>query len=174
MSDTANPYQSPETAPVPVTPLVAQGTLTENMLIYLKGASPWLRFLGILGFVFAGLTVILGLSFFANAHEMETALNGIPGFEMAASFAGAIFGGAMAVSWLGSGALLFFPALFMFKCGTKIRSYLRTGTEQDLEQALKNNKSLWKFIGIYCIVLLAIIPVLIVVMIIAVVFSAFT
>jgi hypothetical protein len=36
---------------------------------------------------------------------------------------------------------------------------MRTGAEQDLELAFKNNKSLWKFIGILAIIQLAIIPV---------------
>ena len=40
--------------------------LTDKMLYYLKGAAPWLRFVGIAGFVFLGLTLISLLVLMAN------------------------------------------------------------------------------------------------------------
>jgi hypothetical protein len=45
----------------------------------------------------------------------------------------------------------------MYSFGSRIRQYAASGAAEDLEQALKNNKSLWKFSGILCIVYLAII-----------------
>jgi hypothetical protein len=63
---------------------------------------------------------------------------------------------------VGGGVLEFFPSLFIYRCGDKIRGYLRSGTDQDLELALKNNKSYWKFLGIVCIVSLAFIPLMII------------
>jgi hypothetical protein len=173
MSDVANPYQSPETAAVPVTPFVAQGTLTENMLIYLKGASPWLSFIGILGFISAGLTAVWGIVSFVFVPLMRQFWGEISGFEMAGAF-GVFFGVAIAVFCIGAGVLMFFPSLFIYRFGERIRSYLRTGLDQELEQAFRNNKSFWKFVGIICIIFLAFIPVMIIAGIIAVVVSAFT
>ena len=162
MSDVINPYQSPETAAVAVKPLVAQGPLTENMLIYLKRASPWLRFLGIVGFIGAGLTTLSGFSFAAFIPAINQVWDEIPGFGSFSTVMGAIFGGGMAVFSIGGGVLMFFPSLFMYRFGDKIRSYLRTGMDQDLEMALKNNHSLWKFTGIICIISLAFIPLLVI------------
>jgi len=166
MSLALNPYQSPETAAVPVSPLIAQGALTDNMLIYLKGASPWLRFVGVMGFLSAGLTVLWGLVsliFIPLTREIWDELPGITGM---------LLGGTMTMIFIGLGVLIFFPSLFIYRFGEKIRRYLRTGTDQDLEQAFRNNKSLWKFVGILCIINLAFLPLMIIGNIIAVFASA--
>jgi len=173
MSDSVNPFESPQTAVIPEKPLVAQGTITETMLIYLKGASPWLRFIGILGFIGAGITVLYGIAFFAFVPIVGRVWGEIPGFKQFSAFMGAAFGGTMAVFLMGVAVLVFFPSLFIYRFGDKIRSYLRTGTEQELELALKNNKSFWKFIGILHIIELAFIPLLIIGGIIAAVMVAF-
>ena len=68
----------------------------------------------------------------------------------------------MMVFCLGGAVLIFIPSLFIYRFGERIRSFLRTGIEQELELAFKNNKSLWKFLGIYCIIALASIPVMII------------
>ena len=163
MSDVVNPYQSPETAAVPVTPLIAQGVLTETMLIYLKGASPWLRFVAVIGFISAGLTALSGGFFFAIIPMATQSWEQVPGFESFGDGALAVgFGLGMLVLFMGGAAAMFIPSLFMYRFGEKIRSYLRSGTDQDLELAFKNNKSLWKFIGIVCIIYLSFIPLMII------------
>ena len=170
MSDAVNPYQSPETSAVSEKPLVSQGNITETMLIYLKEASPWLRFIGILGFIGCGMTAIWGVFLIILVPIAGLALESMPGFEAFGAFSGAMglaFGGLFGVIIIGSSLLIFFPSLFVYRFGDKIRTYLRSGTDQDLELALKNNKSLWKFYGIICIVYLAFVPVMIIISIIA-------
>ena len=173
MSDAENPYRSPEVTAFVGKPLAAQGALTETMLIYLKEASPWLRFIGIVGFIGAGVAALGGLSSLAIVPAMEQVWeqvgDEVPGFEAFGDVFGSIFGGTMAVFSIGGAVFMFFPALFIYRFGEKIRSYLRTGMEQDLEQAFRNNKSFWKFVGIVCIIYLAIIPLMLVFSIIAVV-----
>jgi hypothetical protein len=174
MSDISNTYQSPETYVNPVKPLIAQGTLTETMLMYLKQASPWLRFIGVLGFIQCGFMALSALSFFIITpfRAVWSELGQVPGFEAFVSGLGGIFGGFFGVYFLGGTVFLFFPSYFIYNFGSKIRTYLRTGTEQDLEGALKNNKSLWKFYGILAIIGLALIPVIFIIAIIAVVVTA--
>ena len=173
MSDTVNPYQSPETAVEPVKVQAAQGALTETMLLSLKGASPWLRFIGVLGFIGSGLTVLSGLSFSAFIPLVGQVWDELPqAYQPFSDFLGAVLGGSMAVVCIGAGLLMFFPSLFAFRFGSKILDYLRSGADLDLEQAFKNNKSLWKFLGILCIVQLALIPLIIIGSIIAVVVLA--
>ena len=172
MSDAVNPYQSPEAAAVPMKPLVAQGSLTETMLIYLKGASPWLRFVGILGFVASGLTALGSIIFLILIPLMGQVWEEVPGFEAFGAAFSAFFSVSMMVLCLAGGVLMFFPAFFTYRFGDKIRSYLRTGTDQDLELAFKNNRSLWKFNGIICIIYLAFVPLMIIVGIIIAVVAA--
>ncbi|MCL2382297.1 MAG: hypothetical protein FWC64_12060 [Treponema sp.] len=162
-----NPYQSPEAAVAPVESPAVQGGLTESMLIYLKGASPWLRFIGIVGFVYAGLIALTGIAYIPFFPMVGHVVAEIPGFEWAA-----VLGAGMILLTTGWAALVFIPSLFLYRFGEKIRSYLRTGVDQYLEQAFRNNKSFWKFAGVICIITVAFVPVVLILSIIAVVVSA--
>ena len=145
--DAENPYESPQAEISEIKPLASQGILTEAMLLHLKGASPWLRFVGIAGFIMCALYVVIGL-------VMAIGINSLP-----ALYGGAAMLPAMSavffVFYLGFAALMFFPTLFIFRFGKKIKNYLHTGNETELELAFKNNKSLWVFTGVLAIISLA-------------------
>lgn len=150
MSDNSeNPYESPQAEISSVKPLTTQGVLTETMLFYLKGASPWLRFVGIAGFIMLGLYAIIGLTMIIGVQSFGAAIPGWPG----------VMGAGFGVVYLGAIALMFFPVFFIFQFGRKIKSYVHTGNEEDLEQAFKNNKSFWKFTGILSIISLGLVVI---------------
>jgi hypothetical protein len=155
MSDTVNPWQSPAAA-VKAEENAAQGVLTAGMIRCLKEASPWLRFIGILGYIGAVSFIVIGIILVITMFAAGTVQTGIPG--VLSSFMGLIY--------LVSGALAFFPARFTHRFGAKIRNYLLSGAEKDLEEAFRNNRSLWKFAGIVAIVYLSLIPVGIIVAVI--------
>jgi len=153
MSDFENQYNSPETVAVPEQKQ-ASGNLTETMLSHLRSASPWLRFMGILGFIGSGFIILTGLLF--------AVFSGTLVYD--------IFGAAAdAPVWLASlvyftaGAVAFFPAFFTFKFGLYIRKFQYSNTDDDLEQAFRNNKLLWKFNGILAIISLSLVPVILIV-----------
>ena len=158
MSDLENPYNSPETPIVPEK-IQSAGNLTEIMLRYLREASPWLRFVGILGFIASGVIAVFGIVTIIFSNLL---IGGI-----LSEF------GASSPLWLasllyiGMGAIYFIPSFFTYNFGTKIKRYQYSSLDDDLEQALKNNKSLWKFTGILYIVLLALLPFMIIIGIIA-------
>jgi hypothetical protein len=77
----------------------------------------------------------------------------------------------MGVLYFLLGLLSFFPAKFSYGFGSKIHHYALSNSEKDLEEAFKNNRSLWKFFGILAIVYLAIIPLALIGGIVAAVFS---
>ena len=159
MSENLNPYQAPRAdlnAPKPVIP---GSGLTETMVKYLKETAPWLRFLGILSFIGCGFMLLAGVGFMI-AMPFLAGLNNL--------YSG-LMGSSMGVIYIILGIIMFVPARFTYNFGAKIRSYLQSNNEQDLEMAFKNNKSLWKFNGILCIIYLAIIPVGIIVAIISVI-----
>jgi hypothetical protein len=159
MSDMENPYQSPETPIVPETSQSTGASLTETMLRYLTEASPWLRFIGVLGYIFCGLILLMGILGTAGASAITAATLGA---EAASSIPTWLF----LLIYLPIAVLFFFPAHFTFNFGQKIRNYKFSNSTEDLETAFKNNKSLWKFYGIICIIYLAFIPVSILIMII--------
>jgi MFS family permease len=172
MSDIDNPFQSPDANTEIVKPLVSQGALTDTMMKYLSDASPWLRFMGIMGFIGSGFMVLGGLVSIVIMPFIVSAL------EEASSFLSGFIGAlslmiVYALYMIGVGALIFFPALFTYRFGAKIRSYVLTNSEGELEQAFRNNRSLWKFNGILTIIGIAIIPVSIIIgIVVAVAFMA--
>jgi len=158
MSDTNNPYQSVNVNIEDKTPVPAgDAILTASMLSHLSRAQPWLRFLGVMGYIGVGFIALAGvIMMFAS--------------PLLSRFGDTGLSGGMAV---GMGALYlvlavtaFFPAKFTFKFGNKIRAYRQGGRPEDLEEAFSNNRSLWKFSGILMIIYLAVIPVVLIVSII--------
>jgi uncharacterized membrane protein SirB2 len=153
MSDTVNPWQSPNTE-VAAEAGALRGNLTPTMLRYLKEASPWLRFLGILGYIGAVLLVIAGIILMVTVPAGFSTIN--------AGIFGGILGTFMGVFYLAMGLVAFFPARFTHNFGAKIRDYLLSNGEKDLEEAFRYNRALWKFSGILAIVYLALIPLMII------------
>jgi sterol desaturase/sphingolipid hydroxylase (fatty acid hydroxylase superfamily) len=138
-----NPYESPQTEADAINPLSGR-VLTENMLFYLRGAAPWLRFVGIAGFIFIGLLVIGVLVLMAGAGSLAETL-GIPSGTSTLLF----------IIYLPSLAIGFVYFLFIYKFGNKIQAYLRSGDNNELENAFKNNKSLWTLTGVMFIISMA-------------------
>ena len=165
MSDVENPWQTPQSDSVPEK--VTQGALTGTMLRYLKEASPWLRFIGILGFIGCGFLALGGIIMLFAAGAITSvwseAWGDIAELGAYSGVLSTVFGATMTVYFLFFAVLFFFPSLFIYNFGSKIRGYMQSASDEDLEAALKNNKSLWKFLGILAIIQLAFIPVVIIV-----------
>ncbi len=120
--------------------------LTKKMKDYLTETAKWGKFLAVVGFIGIGFIVLGAFS---------------AGFiiERFGSVAGNDFGGfnpgfAFVFIYLLLALLWFFPVFYMFKFSTGI---LRTIPAMDItgiENALSNLKSLFKFYGIFTIVIL--------------------
>jgi hypothetical protein len=134
------------------------------MVRYLKGAAPWLVFLGVLGYIGAAVLGLVGLILLGTAVVGNTIFG--------SGFMGTIASALGGPIYLVMGGLLFFPARFTHGFGARIRRYAASGAERDLEEALRNNRSLWKFSGILAIVYLAFIPLGIIAAVIAALSSA--
>jgi hypothetical protein len=132
--------------------------LTDAMIRSLKDASPWLRFLGILTFIGCGFLGLTGLIVAVVSLFVGDIIEEI----------GGIGGALLGLFYIAMGVLLIFPGRFTYNFGARIRNFLLSKSGDELALALKNNSSLWKFYGILSIVYLALIPVAIVVIVIAV------
>jgi hypothetical protein len=133
------------------------------MLRYLKETSPWLRFIGILSFIGCGFIFFGGII----AAIVLFAVSSLA--DEFGEFPAGIFG----LVYAAAGVLIFFPARFIYSVGSKIRNYMLSRSDEDLEQAFKNNKSFWKFCGICSIVSLAFIPLGIIASVITAISSVF-
>jgi hypothetical protein len=162
MAEEINMYESPASPPVSEEAEAARA-LSSDMLSNLAEAAPWMRFLGILGFIGAGFTALAGVSFLIVC--VAGGLSSLSLGSLDAAFLGAAgLGGG--VIYFGAGLLLFLPSKFAYTAGAKLRSYALTNNGRDLESAFKNNRMLWKFAGVFTIVCIAALPVLVIIAII--------
>lgn len=112
---------------------------------YLGEAARWARFLSILGFIMCGLLILVGL-FLGSV--VSTAFRGSMG-------SGSVFGGTFfTMLYVVIALLYFFPCLYLFQFGSKMRTAQRNNDQQLLSESFKNLKSCFKFFGILAIVVL--------------------
>ena len=120
-----------------------QVVVSENALGYLNATRPWVKFLAILGFIGIAFMVLFGLLMIFGFSLLPTQ-SGAPAF-------GAVFG----VFYFLFAILYFMPCLFLYRYSKAIAAIPGTGPGA-LEEALKNQKSFWKFMGVLALILLSI------------------
>ena len=116
---------------------------TELMLLSLRQTKPWAMLISVLGFISIGLMLLFSLA----------TLFVFPKGAGGSSFSPNILSGIVNILMV---LLYFFPALFLFKFASSIGRLLEGGGVKDLEEALLNQKSFWKFVGILTLVLFGI------------------
>ena len=109
--------------------------LDELAVSYLKETSKWTKFMAILGFVFIGLAIIIGLIF--------TAVNTVGGRR---SFISVIPMVLMA-------GLYFLPIYYLLKFSTLSRRAIEEQDSFALTQALQYQKMHYRYVGILMIIL---------------------
>jgi hypothetical protein len=148
-----NPYSSPQ---YEAQPLENQGgVLSDSMIENLRAASPWIRFISVLGFVSSGFLALSAIITLLGGGAIVALLaKTTESYDM-----GTLFGGGM-IAFLGvilaaCAVFYFLPSFYAYKFGTKLRNYYLTRSGYELEDAFKNNHSMWKFLGIVCVIGLA-------------------
>lgn len=115
-------------------------SLSKNAISFLLETAKWSHFLAILGFVLVGFMVLIGL-FAGTLLSLIPETTGLP-----------ISGGVIGIIYTIMGALYFFPALFLYKFSRKMKEAIKSYSDEELESALDNLKSHYKFIGIFAII----------------------
>ena len=156
MSDPENPYQSPESPIIPETSQNSGMSLTNTMLQYLAETSPWLRFIGIIGYIGSGMLCVTGIILTIIMFATSSLIGEFEGYPF----------WLFPLIYLPFGVLLFFPAHFTYKYGQRIRMYQNSHSNEDLESGFKYSRSYWKFMGILYIIYLSAIPVSVIIAII--------
>jgi Ca2+/Na+ antiporter len=140
MSDQENPYKAPDAELKEQTvPQGSEGSYTSAMALHLKQTRPWVRFISILGFISIGFMIIFAVMMIVGS-GMGT---------------GMIYGAAMAIIYLLLGLLYIVPVLYLHRYASYIGRFLSSGTTEDMETALRYQKSFWKFAGILALITIA-------------------
>jgi uncharacterized membrane protein len=116
--------------------------LLKETLQNLNETRKWTRFLAIMGFIFLALLVVLGFaigSIFSSLGENA----GLP-------LNGSLFGFIYSIIAL----IYFFPVLYLYKFSSFTKKALINQNTSDLNEAFKNLKSHYRFMGIITIVMI--------------------
>jgi hypothetical protein len=124
----------------------------EESLNHLNTTRKWAMFLAIMGFIFLGIMILVGLiaGIFLSAFKSEMDSSGLTGIMMG-------------VFILIMAAVYFFPLLYLFRFSKFTANAVQTLDKQELYKAIKNLKSYFVYIGILIIIVLAVYAVALVV-----------
>lgn len=126
----------------------ASGSLSRGVVEQLLGTRPWVRVFSVLMFVGAGFMVLggvimlLGTGFATIANSSEALPMGIMGL-------------VMAVFYILIAAVYIYPALKLWKYANGISALSFSGSQADLEVALREQRRFWKFLGVAMIAMFA-------------------
>lgn len=121
--------------------------VTEEMRSYIYEIAKWARFLSIIGFILSAFLIIgsfgIGAAISANP-AMLAQLGPLAG-------AGGI---VITVFYLILALMYFYPSLLLFRFSNKGKQGVLYGNQESLNDAMMNMKSLFKFWGIFTIVIM--------------------
>jgi hypothetical protein len=144
---------------------------TENLLgnelqvnpaseMHLKETAMWARFLGILGFIFSGLFVLV--AFFAGTY-LSRIMNVNPYGGYRNNPSTSMMGGFITFVYLFLAAFAFLVSLFTYRFGTRVKQAILQSDQESFNGGLMNLKFLFRFYGIIMIIYLGILALTLVV-----------
>ena len=125
--------------------MAQQIVVSDGMLDALNATRPWVKFLAILGFVVMAFMVLAGLIMFVG-------FSVAPEASKLPAFFGPVFGVVYVVM-----AVFFYliPCLYLLRYANAITRIPASG-QTALEDALKQQKSFWKYMGIFAIIVITV------------------
>ncbi|MFD2288409.1 hypothetical protein GJU39_03915 [Pedobacter petrophilus] len=118
--------------------------VTEEMRSYIYDITKWAKFLSFVGFALAALLVLVSFS-------VPSLLGSNP--ALAKQFGALGQGGSMAITiiYLALGLFYFYPSLLLLRISNNGKQGVLFGSQESLNTAMQNVKSLFKFWGIITI-----------------------
>jgi hypothetical protein len=121
---------------------ISEVKVTGSMVDSMRSTRPWTMLLSVLGFIGAGLFLIIGIvMLFVRALPRQDA-------QLANAF--------MGVMYIVFAVVYCFPSLYLFKYSNSVKLFYQRKNESYLESALSYQKSFWKFVGILSIITIVI------------------
>ena len=130
-------------------------TMEENQLkqleeckSYVLSTSKWLKFFGIFTIIEIVCVVIIAISSMLGGSALASTLSGnLPEIKGVTTVTG--------VSYFIFAGMMVFPTIYIFRAANAGNAAVESNDNAQMVEFLKNIKSYWKFIGIYMIVLFA-------------------
>jgi hypothetical protein len=119
---------------------------------YLLEISKWGKFLAIVGYIGMGLLLLLGLAILIGGSIFSS-------FSSEVNFPIGIVG----VIYFALAIAYYFPVNYLYKFSTQIKQGLNSNVQQPVTSGFENLKSLFKFMGIFTIVILSIYALIIII-----------
>jgi uncharacterized BrkB/YihY/UPF0761 family membrane protein len=115
--------------------------IEERTLIQLNKTRKWAMFLAIIGFIFLGLIIVMGLvaGTFFNTFSSVSADRGMPGY-------------LVFLPVIGVTIIYFFPVLFLFRFSKHSALAVATYDKMELHKAVKNLKYYFAYLGTLIII----------------------
>lgn len=127
--------------------------INQESLGYLDTTRKWTMFMAILGFVFLGLMLIMGLlagSFMSAFSSKMSGMEGMEGARAVGGFASVL----VFIILLIFAVIYFFPLLYLFRFSRHTANAVANVDANEMRLGFKNLKSYWKYIGILVIVVI--------------------
>jgi hypothetical protein len=125
---------------------------------YMHEIARWAKFLAIIGFIFSGL-LCLGLIFLIFGASAISA-------QLGAAY-GMSYGVGMFFFYILIILIFLYPSITLLRFANRVKPALQTANTDLFNEALKNLKNTFKFMGIYMIVMLGIYGLIIIFAVIA-------
>ena len=135
-----------------------QIALSNEVKEYLIVSSKWGKFLAIVGYVGIGLMALFALSLMA----------GFSAFSAYMHLPSASMGAVVGFVYLAIAAVYFFPTTYLYRFSAGIKKGIEQEDEYSVTDGFRNQKKLFKFMGIFTVVILSIYAVILVIAIPAV------
>lgn len=118
--------------------------IDQDTLKHMNTARKWAMFLAIIGFIFLGLMIVIGLmtGTFLSAFSAGDKALGIPG-------------SLMFIPVLFFGLVYFFPVLFLFRFSKHTSNAIQNFDKLSFHKAMKNLKAYFAYVGILLIIILS-------------------
>ncbi|HTQ43654.1 MAG TPA: DUF5362 family protein [Polyangiaceae bacterium] len=141
-----NPYAPPTTpyAPPPaMAPPAPGGMVPEQSVEMLRQTRPWVMLMGVLCFIGSAFMLLGGLAVIAMGALAAATAGGKSAAPM-----------ALGIVYIPLSALYIYPGLKLTKFGGAIGRLVQSRAAPDLDAALEQQKSFWKFAGITTVVMI--------------------
>lgn len=130
------------------TPLI----ITDEIHSFLFETAKWAKFLSIVGFVFTGLMVLMGLFF----GSVMSYMSDLPqNSELNASFT-SYWGFGMSFFYVLMAIIYFFPIYYLYQFSNKMKIALKEDDQYTLSSSFSYLKSHYKFFGILMIIVIGV------------------